>query len=315
MNKKTRNSIFDLLRIVLTLLVVNVHIRIITGVKPNFLEPFTWVSVPLFIVLSSFLTGNSSLKERIRRLFRPLVFWSAIGFAIHPDLINLKNIFQQMATGHVVNTPLYYLVLLIWFTLINWIINKFPKSFKIIVYLLIISTALFLEYSSLNYNFFFPMMTVVEKSYGRFVELIKYVPVGLAFGYLIKKISNKNIYLILSVSFLIIFFAVSKITVPPDFHFSGLITLTGSISIFSFILFLTFLKINDRLKNIINLLGKYSFGVYLSHYLLLEILLKIYPKTKFFITALPIHFLIIFVSACYFFSHFFYRIKVQLIKV
>src|SRR3989339_705261 len=201
MNKKTRNSIFDLLRIVLTLLVVNVHIRIITGVKPNFLEPFTWVSVPLFIVLSFFLTGNSSLKERIRRLFRPLVFWSAIGFAIHPDLINLKNIFQQMATGHVVNTPLYYLVLLIWFTLINWIINKFPKSFKIIVYLLIISTALFLEYSSLNYNFFFPMMTVVEKSYGRFVELIKYVPVGLAFGYLIKKISNKNIYLILSVSF------------------------------------------------------------------------------------------------------------------
>lgn len=38
-----RNAIFDLLRIVFTVLVINVHIRIITGIKANFLEPYTWL--------------------------------------------------------------------------------------------------------------------------------------------------------------------------------------------------------------------------------------------------------------------------------
>lgn len=314
-DKQSRNPIFDLLRIVLTVLVVNVHIRIITGVKPNFLEPFTWFSVPLFIVLSFFFTGNSPLIDRIRRLFIPFIFWSAIGFAIHPNLLSNNNIFLQLAAGDVVNTPLYYLVLLILFTLINWFINKYFFRQKIFIYSVIMLLALFFEYSKLNYNFFSPMPEVIKKSYGRFVELIKYVPIGLAFGYFNKKIINKNIYLILSATFLVLFFAFLKIPTPPDFHFSGLKTLTGSISIFSFILFLTNLKINGRLRNIINLLGKYSFGVYLSHYLLLEILLKVFPKTNYLITTLPIPFLIVFMSACYFLSHLFYIIKKELIRV
>lgn len=102
---KTRNSIIDLLRIILTVLIVNVHIRIITGIKANFLEPYTWYTVPLFIVLSFFFFSNKPLIVRIKRLFIPLVFWSAAGFIIHPNLLNAKNIFLQVLTGHVVNTP------------------------------------------------------------------------------------------------------------------------------------------------------------------------------------------------------------------
>lgn len=195
-NLQPRNPVFDLLRIVLTVLVVNVHIRIITGVKPNYLEPYTWYTVPLFIVLSFFLISNKPLKERVKRLFIPFIFWAVVGFIIHPNLLSIKNIFLQFLTGHVVNTPLYYLVLLIWFTIINWFINKFFWRQKIFIYILIIFTALFLEYSNINYGFFSPMITVIEKSYGRFVELAKFVPVGLFFGYLYKKIINKNIFFI-----------------------------------------------------------------------------------------------------------------------
>ena len=149
-----RNPVFDILRIVLTVLVVNVHIRIITGVKPNYLEPYTWYTVPLFIVLSFFLISNKSLKERVSRLFIPFIFWAVTGFMIHLNLLSARNIFLQFLTGHVVNTPLYYLALLIWFTIINWFINKFFLRQKIFIYVLIIFTSLFLEYSNINYDFF-----------------------------------------------------------------------------------------------------------------------------------------------------------------
>jgi len=302
---KTRSSVFDLLRIILTVLVINVHIRIITGIKENFLEPFTWYTVPLFIVLSFFFLSSKPLMVRIKRLFIPFIFWSIIGFAIHPNLLNAKNIFLQFLTGHVVNTPLYYLVLLILFTIIYWLINRLPSRVKIFIYLLIILIPLILEYSNFNYNLFSPMIEVVKKSYGRFVELIKYVPIGLAFGFLRKKINKNIVFLILSLIFYILFLAVSNIFVPLDFHFSGLKTLVGSIIIFSLTLGLSNFKFNDKANNVISLLGKYSFGVYLSHYLLLETILKINPTLKSFIALYQIPFLLFYVVSCYVFCFLF----------
>ncbi|MFH0979562.1 MAG: acyltransferase family protein [Candidatus Roizmanbacteria bacterium] len=300
-----RNPIFDLLRIVLTLFIVNVHIRIITASKPNFLEPYTWYAVPLFIVLSFFFSSNKNLISRIKRLFIPLIFWSIVGFIIHPNLFNLKNIFLQILTGHVVNTPLYYLTLLIWFTIINWLINNLPTRVKIIVYSLVISASFFLEYSAVNYNFFSPMVTVVKKSYGRFVELIKYIPVGLAFAYLIKKVDKSKVFFLLSGIFFVLFVVFSKIPQSPDFHYSGLKIFAGTVPIFSFSLAITQLKFTEPVNRFISFFGKYSFGVYLSHYLLLELLLKVFPYLKPFILLNPISFLIIFTASVYLFCFLF----------
>lgn len=298
---KTRNSIIDLLRIILTVLIVNVHIRIITGIKANFLEPYTWYTVPLFIVLSFFFFSNKPLIVRIKRLFIPLVFWSAAGFIIHPNLLNAKNIFLQVLTGHVVNTPLYYLILLAWFTVIYRLIDRLSSRLKILIYSLIILAVLFLEYSRINYDFFLPLIEVIKKSYGRFIELIKYVPIGLMFAFLKKKINNNNIYLILSIIFLPIYVVVSYIPQPLDFHYSGLKTLVGSIIIFSLALGLSNFKFNDKVNSVISLLGEYSFGVYLSHYVLLEAILRIFPAIRFFIVSSPFLFLFVYVISCYVF--------------
>ena len=130
---KTRNSIIDLLRIILVVLVVNIHVRII--------------SVPLFIIISFFFFKNKSLIVKIKRLCVPLIFWSAVGFIIHPNLVNVKNIFLQLLTGQIVNTPLYYLILLAWFIVIYWLIDLFASSLKVSIYFWIILIALFLEYS------------------------------------------------------------------------------------------------------------------------------------------------------------------------
>ena len=300
-----RNPIFDLLRIVLTLFVVNAHIRIITGVRPNFLEPYTWYTVPLFIVLSFFFTSSKPLLTRIKRLLLPLLFWSIVGFAIHPNLLNFKNIALQLFTGHVVNTPLYYLVLLIWFTVINWLINRFPSRVRIVIYSLIILTSFLLEYSTFNYNFFSPMITVVEKSYGRFVELIKYVLVGLAFFHLTKKVNKRRVYLLLSGVFFVLFLLTLRIPQPPDFHYSGLKIFTGTATIFPFVLAIVQVKFTEPVNRLISFLGKYSFGVYLSHYLLLELLLKFFPNIKSFIVSQQILFLVTYTIFVYGFCFLF----------
>ncbi len=302
---KTRNSIFDLMRIILTIIVVNVHIRIITGIKSNFLEPLTWYTVPLFIILSFFFTSSKPLSERLKRLFVPLVFWSAIGFIIHPNLLNIKNIFLQLLAGDVVNTPLYYLVLLILFTIIYWLINKLSSRIQILIYLAIILTALFLEYSNMNYNFFSPMIEAIKKSYGRFVELIKFVPIGLAFGYLWKKINKSTVFFAISILFIMLNMAIFNMIEPLGFHYSGLKILSSSITFFSLVLGLSNFKLDDRLNSFISFFGKYAFGVYLSHYLLLEVLLKMFPAIKSLIIFNQFIFLFCFVIFCYLFCFLF----------
>ena len=302
--QKSRNPIFDLLRVVLTVFVINVHIRIITSIKSNILEPFTWYTVPLFIILSFFFLSNKPIKERLKRLFIPYIFWSIIGFLVHPNLLYSKNIFLQLLAGDVVNTPLYYLTLLILFTAINWLIDHLSSNKRIFVYSLIMVITLMLEYSNINYSFFSPMNEVIKKSYGRFVELIKYVPVGLLFCYLRKKV--KNIYFVLNSILFFIFFLISfNIPQPLDFHYSGLKILTGSIAIFSLILGLSDLKFDNKINNFINLLGKYSFGVYLLHYLLLETILNVFPSLKYFINFNQYLFLFCYAVFCYLFCYIF----------
>lgn len=300
-----RNSIFDLLRVFLTVFVINIHMLSIYRLKYNELVPYTWYTVPLFVVLSFYFVSSKPLSERLKRLFIPFIFWSIVGFIIHPNLVSINNILTQFITGHVVNFPLYYLALLIYFTVINWIINKYFSRYQKIVFCLIIISTLFLEYSKINFNYFILKPDAFQKCFGRFTELIIFVPIGLTFAYLKKNINNKNIFLLLSIFFLMAFFVVSRIPVPSDFHFSGLKIMTGSITIFSLTIWLSHLKFNDRFNNIISSIGRYSFGVYLFHFLLLEILLQNFPQTKFFITHYQLPFLFSYVIFCYFFCYIF----------
>ncbi len=55
---QVRNTIFDLLKIILTFLVVNVHIRNVTHGKVNFLETYGYYAVPIFVSLSFFLMSK-----------------------------------------------------------------------------------------------------------------------------------------------------------------------------------------------------------------------------------------------------------------
>lgn len=311
--QQSRNILFDLLRIVLTFLVVNIHIRNVTHGKINFLESYGYYSVPLFITLSFFLMSKYFLQtklafivilSRIKRLFPSLVFWSAVGFLLKPNLINIRNIFMQLFTGKVVNTPLYYLNILIVLTLIFWIITYLPAKFKTPLYFVIIFIAFFLEYTGFNTSFFNPMGNEIRKSYGQIVELIKYASLGVLFGILVKK-NKKNFVLIGLIGCMILLLSIFKFPQPWGYNYSGLKLFLGTILVFSFILLIDHVNFSEKINKTISMLGGYSFGVYLCHIIFFEGLLKIFPNLKLFNVSYPFLLLFLYTCCCYIFCFLF----------
>lgn len=312
-DKKRRNQLFDLLKIVLTFLVVNIHIRNVFHGKVNILEPYGYYAVPLFMTLSFFLMNKyfsqtklsfSVVFERIKRLLFPLVFWSAIGFLLKPNLINFKNIFLQLLTGKIVNTPIYYLNLLILFTLIFWIFTYLPKKLRVPLYLVLIIGAFVLEYSGVNTRFFNLLGNEIRKSYGQIVELIKYAAVGMLFASVINREKNKIILsFIIGLSLLLLI--TFNFPQPWGYNYSGIKLFLGIIFVFSSLLLIGRINFPLKVSKFIDVFGGYSFGVYLFHIMFLEVLLQIFPNVKYFNAFFPFHFLFIYTVGCYTFCFLF----------
>lgn len=301
-----RNSVFELLRFILIIFIVNLHIRIVLGVsQANFLETLTWPAVPLFVVLSFFFLGHQNLFTRIKRLYLPFLFWSLTGFAVNLPLVNWQNIFLQFLTGQVVNTPLYYLILMVFFTLIYWILDYIPNRVKIFVYGIIVFLAFVWQYSGLNFALFSKALPVVARTYGRFSELVVYVPTGLFFAYLYQRCGNRKFFLYSAILFTILFIFFINIYQPLDFHYSGLRLFSAVCAVFSFVVYASGFSFSKNVIKIINFLGRYTFGVYLSHYVLLQGIYRIFPDVKNLMLTNYFLFIIVFVGFCYLFCYLF----------
>lgn len=309
-----RNYIFDLLKIILTFLVVNIHIRNVTQGKVNILETYGYYAVPLFVTLSFFLMNKyfsqvklpfSIVLLRIKRLFLPLIFWSVVGFLLKPNLINIKNVFLQLFTGKVVNTPLYYLHILILLSIIFWLITYLPPKFRTPLHFVIILLAFFLEYTGFNTKFFNPMGNEIRRSYGQIVELIKYASLGILFGSLIK-LSKKSVILfgLAGTTFLLLNFF--NFLQPWGYNYSGLKLFFGTVFVFCVLLLISKIYFSEKINKIIHILGSYSFGVYLSHIIFFEALLQIFPgEIKYLNTLSPFMFLFGYTMGCYVFCFLF----------
>ena len=308
-----RNYLFDLLKIVLTFLVVNIHIRNVFHGRVNFLERYGYFSVPIFMTLSFFLMSKyffqiklsfSTVLMRIKRLFFPLVFWSAIGFLLKPNLINFKNVLFQLMTGKVVNTPIYYLDLLILFTLIFWLITYIPPKFRIFLYIVIIIFAFVLEYTGINTHYFNLTVVQVRKSYGQIVELIKYAALGMIFAKLVNQ-NNKRIILFSLAGLTLFLLLTFNFPQPWGYNYSGIKLFLGAAFTLSSLLLLGQINFSSKINRVINILGGYSFGVYLFHIIFLEILIQVFPNVKYFNVFFPFFFLFIYTVGCYVFCFLF----------
>ncbi len=324
--KSPRIILFDLLKIALIFLVVNIHIRVITPSNAHLFGSLWSYTVPIFMTLSFFFMNKyfsqmklsfSIVLARIKRLFIPLVFWSAIGFLFNPKLFSIKNAFLQILTGKVVNTPLYYLDILILFSLIYWLITYLPQKIRTPLHFAIIIAALTLDYSGISFRFFDPMIDQVKRSYGQIVELIKYASLGILFATLNKQ--NKKTIFLLCLT-VVSFFLMTYYKFPNThgFNYSGANLFVGTIFTLSFSLLIGNFSLPSKIGQFVNTLGAYSFGVYLFHIIFLEKLVKIFPNIKTFNNNFPLLFLFLFTVGCYgfcfLFDHFTGRKFSYLIK-
>lgn len=302
-----RNTTIDLLKIVLTFLVVNVHIRNVTHGKINFLETYGYYAVPIFVALSFFLMSKyfsqmklpvAVLLPRIKRLLLPLIFWSGIGFLLKPNLISIKNIFLQFFTGKVVDTPLYYLIILICLTFIFWLTTYLPSRFRTPLYMIIITTAITLEYTGINTRFFNLFADEIRKSYGQIVELIKYASLGMLFATLINR-GQKQIILFGLAGLTLLLLSLFKFPQPWGYNYSGIRLFLGTIFVLSSMFLIGPVNFSAKINNLISIFGGYSFGVYLCHIIFFEKLLQIFPNIKFINSLFPFQLLFIYTLGCF----------------
>ena len=310
---KERNIIFDLLKIILTFLVVNIHIRVITPSNAHLFGPYWSYTVPIFMTLSFFFMYKyfskmrlqfSIVLSRIKRLLFPLIFWSGIAFLLKPQLFNFKNVLLQLLTGKVVNTALYYLVVLICFTFIFWLITYIPPKFRVPLHIAIIITAFILEYTKINYLFFNQMSNEIKRCYGQIVELIKYASLGTLFGLLINQNKKRIILLVLAGSSFLLLYQF-RFPQSPGFNYSGINLFLGTIFTLSSAILIGNIDFSPKINGFISRFGSYSFGVYLCHLAFLEKLIKIFPNIKGFNNLFPLLFLILFTMGCYGFCFLF----------
>ncbi len=308
-----RNTTFDLLKIILTFLVVNVHIRNVAHGKINFLESYGYYAVPLFISLSFFLMSKyfsqlrlsiSVLLPRIKRLVLPLIFWSGFGFLLKPNLISIKNIFLQLFTGKVVDTPLYYLIILICLTFVFWLITYLPSKFRTLLYLVIIVTAVILEYAGINTRFFNLFTNEIRKSYGQIVELIKYASLGMLFANLMVQ-NKRRIFLFGLAGSTLFLLTLFKFPQPWGYNYSGIKLFLGTIFVLSSMFLIGPVNFSAKINNLINIFGGYSFGVYLCHIIFFEKLLQIFPNIKYINGIFPFQILFIYTIGCFAFCYLF----------
>ena len=162
LSPQSRNYIFDLLKIALIFLVVNIHIRNVLHGKVNFLGPYGYYAVPLFMTLSFFLMNKyfsqiklsfSIILLRIKRLFLPLIFWSAVGFLLKPNLISIKNVFCNFSPVKLLIHP-FILFKPIDFPYFDFLAyHLLPTKLRIPLYFVIIIAAFILEYTGFNTRF------------------------------------------------------------------------------------------------------------------------------------------------------------------
>lgn len=308
--KEVRHRIpsFDILRIILVMLVINIHREHFTGAVALFPHRFGWYAVPTFIILSFYLTSNfylehtpafQSVVKRVKRFFIPFLFWSVLGFIVNPEAFNIKNVFVQLFTGGVVNVPLYYLLIMTVFIIFFWLLTFIPLKKRVVTMIVLMFGMFYLQYSDLNYNFFSKIDPAIMYSYGRIAELLPFAVTGLLLGLLANR-KTKSIHMMLLTGLVGgLYFASQATKQPKGIDYSGTLLYFGSVFIFLYFYLIREFRLPERVEKIISTLGAYSFGVYVSHYLVFEVLFRYAPASKEINQAFPLLFLLIFTGISY----------------
>lgn len=285
--RKNRFVVFDLLKIIFAFTIVNFHLEsFVLGQPFSLFYYLGWYGVPIFIVISFYFNSKyfiadklsaAILVKKVNRLLFPLLFWSVIGFLTRPVFITPKYILRQVLFGTAVDPPLYYLNVVIIFTIIWFLIGSLKVSMRKWILGVIIFISLVLETSG-GYGRFISFIPIQSQFFAsRFLELLKFA----SFGSLMPDIRDfiRKFRFRRTVSFLLIPVILLLPVVEVWSKWQNQITQLGYAGLFQYAVIIIIsiaavyfqnISLGGFLDKLIIRLGKYVIGIYCIHYFFIE---------------------------------------------
>lgn len=288
----------DYLRAIATIAVIMLHVsapilgqfnelQIYTWNIGNFYDSLTRFCVPIFFMLSGALLLNKDyelkyfIKKRFLRIIPPFIFWSLV-YVIY-DIIERDKDFNSVIEMvyffirkifHGGQYHLWFIYTIMGLYLFVPILRKWIKNStkKEILYFLII-WVITIIYGIPHLKGYLPKIYLVN-----FSGYLGYMVLGY---YLSQLKQQKNylsiIYIVLGVSITIIgtYFLTTKSSSFNGYFYGYLTPNVLIVSIGIFLLFKELKIKSKRINTVLEYISRYSFGIYLSHVLVLKLLTKI----------------------------------------
>ena len=334
MNESKRIFYYDVLRALAIIGIVFCHSSVdfvITGINTSaffisaFFDCFRDFSIPVFVMLSGALLINKRdslktfFKRRLSRIFIPFLFWVLI-YVIYSSIymtngFHLSNAIDIFfGTSGTLGVAFWF----IWMIIISYvgifIINKIisfglkkKESFdKIFIGLLTLMSLIYILI--VEFGLFNPYSTKIIY----FLSFMSYIIIGYFIAhnnYLESKISSDKLALITGILFVVSYlYYIFGYVVPMsqshnNFTFLGYFNLTILFISVNFFLFFKYLSNTSYLKSvedrsigqILTQISGYSFGIYLSHYMILQYLKMNFLKLTDYTHQNPLIWILVFV--------------------
>ncbi len=302
---KERDYSLDLLRVISMFLVIVIHmsnyycrafakISEVSYLGAAFWNAVARVAVPIFFMISGALLikedyNKGKYKKRIFTYIGILVFWNIIYylwnvFYLNTSVFNIKNLIEAFFVPTKRHLWFMYAIIGIYIILpfiqsmfknLSEELKKLYTELWLILCGAVFVITLILKSFNINASIIYPIPLIQNVYY------LGYFIVGHIMYEYINKVKNKNnkIYLtlyIISTLVLIVstYFLSIKLSKYYEsmFAYRSIFMMLSSISVFYLIIGNKNIILNDKLIKILNLVSPYSFGVYLTHVLFLNIL-------------------------------------------
>ena len=319
---------FDVLRIVAIFVVVAVHLSAMhwADVDVNSRAWFAfnlyctagkW-SVPIFVMISGALflgrdvSISSILKKNVARIATVFLFWSGCYALI--DLVfrhaPLSVVLSQFITGHY---HLWFLYMIVGLYLLIPLLRPIAQSETLMRYFLLLALifTFLLPQLVLYFSFISPQLSVVIKTVSMYTYC--YFPLGFTVyfvgGYYLsrREFSRREEIILYCIGVAGLLFSIfapvihAKAQGAPSgifYNYNSINVLFTSVPIFVFAKqHLNFPHIGERAYAILRKLSKYSFGVYLVHPMVIELLQHFGIDTFFCNAFFSVPLLAVFVFA------------------
>ena len=247
-------------------------------------------AVPVFMTLvfvcSSIPDNVEGLAKRMKRCLLPFWFWGIAGLVVWPIVTTIewdwrilaKRFLAQMLLGSSLNSPLYFIFIMLCFTVFFFAIFKVLRGKNGIWFITCcLFIAFFMQYSGINYSFFSRCPQGSGYVLGRIFELMPYAIAGILLRPFVSCTGNKfyHSYAWVGGKLFLLWLFAALMGEALGFGYQGCDLFAKSIVITIIGIELGKMVQGDSSwLNMINGIAKFTPGIYYSHRLVGDLFMK-----------------------------------------